>query len=68
MLFRQTLPVAIAELAATMPGLGLLVLHGSRARGDAHQRSDWDFAYLRAFLVIARNLALRSSAGPATKG
>jgi predicted nucleotidyltransferase len=23
----------------------LLVLHGSRGRGDAHERSDWDFAY-----------------------
>ncbi len=23
----------------------MLVLHGSRARGDAHERSDWDFAY-----------------------
>jgi predicted nucleotidyltransferase len=28
------------------PGLSLLVLHGSRARGDARQDSDWDFAYL----------------------
>lgn len=24
----------------------MLVLHGSRARGDAHPGSDWDFAYL----------------------
>ena len=27
-------------------GLQLLVLHGSRARGDAREDSDWDFAYL----------------------
>jgi predicted nucleotidyltransferase len=27
-------------------GLKLLVLHGSRARGDARDDSDWDFAYL----------------------
>jgi predicted nucleotidyltransferase len=27
-------------------GLRLLVLHGSRARGDMHASSDWDFAYL----------------------
>jgi predicted nucleotidyltransferase len=33
-------------VAAATPGLGLLVLHGSRARGEAHDRSDWDFAYL----------------------
>ena len=26
----------------------LLVLHGSRARGDARAESDWDFAYLAA--------------------
>lgn len=32
--------------AAAMPGLALLVLHGSRARGDAHAGSDWDFARL----------------------
>lgn len=32
-------------MAATVPGLRLLVLHGSRARGDAHAGSDWDFAY-----------------------
>lgn len=30
------------------PGLELLVLYGSRARGDAHTSSDWDFAYLAA--------------------
>ena len=23
----------------------MLLLHGSRARGDAHAHSDWDFAY-----------------------
>ncbi len=35
-----------AALAAGAPGLDLLVLHGSRARGEAHAASDWDFAYL----------------------
>jgi len=34
---------AIGPIAA--PGLQLLILHGSRARGDAHDRSDWDLAY-----------------------
>ncbi len=29
-------------------GLKLLVLHGSRARGDAHEASDWDLAYVAA--------------------
>lgn len=32
-------------MAAACPGLKMLVLHGSRARGDAHSLSDWDFAY-----------------------
>ena len=35
----------LAREAAAAPGLRLLVLHGSRARGDAHARSDWDFGY-----------------------
>jgi predicted nucleotidyltransferase len=35
----------VREAAASARGLGLLVLHGSRARGDDHERSDWDFGY-----------------------
>ncbi|PVZ04564.1 type VII toxin-antitoxin system MntA family adenylyltransferase antitoxin [Actinomycetospora cinnamomea] len=41
-----------AELAAALAGhpatagIGVLVLHGSRARGDAGPDSDWDLAYL----------------------
>lgn len=38
----------VTELARTSPGLELLVLFGSRARGDSHSRSDWDFGYLSA--------------------
>ena len=37
---------AAEQLAARHPELSLLVLFGSRARDDAHKRSDWDFAYL----------------------
>lgn len=36
----------IGKVAKTAPNLKLLVLHGSRARGDAHARSDWDFAFI----------------------
>lgn len=36
----------LAAVAAVAPGLELLVLHGSRARGEAHSASDWDLAYL----------------------
>jgi len=31
---------------AGVPGLTLLLLHGSRARGTERPESDWDFAYL----------------------
>lgn len=34
-----------ADLQRQFPELRLLVLYGSRARGDAHAASDWDFAY-----------------------
>src|SRR3982751_1877748 len=37
---------ALAELARKTPGLDLLVLFGSRVRGDSHPGSDWDFGYL----------------------
>ena len=33
-------------MASETSGLEVLFLFGSRARGDAHDRSDWDFAYL----------------------
>ena len=36
---------ALTRIAATAPGLQMLLLHGSRARNDAHAHSDWDFAY-----------------------
>lgn len=36
---------ALARIAAAAPGLRMLVLHGSRARDEAHAGSDWDFAY-----------------------
>src|SRR4051794_40166490 len=42
-------PATLAELvrvARATPGLELLMLFGSRARGDARPDSDWDFAYL----------------------
>jgi uncharacterized protein len=35
----------VAALASELPGLELIVLYGSRARGDAHAGSDWDFAF-----------------------
>ena len=42
----QSQPIEAQSIAHEMPGLRMLVLHGSRARDEAHERSDWDFAYL----------------------
>jgi len=36
----------VGPLALSQPSLQLLILYGSRARGDAHPGSDWDFGYL----------------------
>ncbi len=36
----------LGRLAADEPGLELLVLFGSRSRGDAHAGSDWDFGFV----------------------
>ena len=36
---------ALTRIAAAAPGLQMLLLHGSRARNEAHAHSDWDFAY-----------------------
>jgi predicted nucleotidyltransferase len=36
----------VLEAARRATGLDLLILFGSRARGTAHQHSDWDVGYL----------------------
>lgn len=38
--------VALAPVAAEHPQLQVLLVHGSRATGTAHDRSDWDLGYL----------------------
>jgi predicted nucleotidyltransferase len=35
----------LRDALSRLAGLRLLVLHGSRSRGEGHERSDWDFAY-----------------------
>jgi len=35
----------VQAAVAQTPGLDVFFLFGSRARGDAHAQSDWDFAY-----------------------
>jgi predicted nucleotidyltransferase len=37
---------ALTEMARATTGLELLLLFGSRGRGDAHARSDWDLGYI----------------------
>ncbi len=39
-----------------LPGLDALLLFGSRARGDAHPLSDWDFGYLGSSALDAAGL------------
>lgn len=41
-----SLPDAVAAAARATVGLQLLILYGSRARGDARPGADWDFGYL----------------------
>lgn len=42
----MAVPERLTAAVRAVPGLKLLVLHGSRARGTSHDLSDWDFAYL----------------------
>jgi predicted nucleotidyltransferase len=37
---------SIRERCEETRGLDLLLLHGSRARGDDHEGSDWDFGWI----------------------
>jgi uncharacterized protein len=36
---------SLNRLAQATPDLRLLLLYGSRARGESHAQSDWDFGY-----------------------
>jgi predicted nucleotidyltransferase len=42
----RTIEQRLAGLGVKHPGLRLLLLFGSRARGDAREGSDWDLGYL----------------------
>jgi predicted nucleotidyltransferase len=44
----QALLDRIAQRVRAISGVELLMLFGSRARGDVHGGSDWDFGYLAA--------------------
>jgi uncharacterized protein len=47
---------SISKAASTIEGLRLLVLFGSRARGDHRGDSDWDFGYLGSIALDADSL------------
>jgi predicted nucleotidyltransferase len=49
----------LVEAARATPGLELLLLFGSRARGDAHAASDWDFGYIASPEVDSPGLLAR---------
>lgn len=44
--FLFNLNLIIPQVAKAIPNLNLLVLFGSRARGNHHTNSDWDFAVI----------------------
>lgn len=46
----------VASVARATAGLELLILFGSRARGDARPGADWDFGYLADAAVDAPGL------------
>jgi predicted nucleotidyltransferase len=50
---------AVVELARSSPGIDLLLLFGSRARGESHPGSDWDFGYLAGPELDSYNLLAR---------
>jgi predicted nucleotidyltransferase len=54
----QTLEEQLARLGARHPDLRLLLLFGSRARGDSRRESDWDLGYLAARGLDADTLLL----------
>ena len=49
----------LARVARETPGLELLMLFGSRARAEPHERSDWDLGYLAADGVDPSTLLAR---------
>ena len=46
-------------LATASDGLELLMLFGSRARGDTHAQSDWDFGYIAGLSFGAASFVAR---------
>jgi predicted nucleotidyltransferase len=46
---------AIPQILEQVPYLKLLVLFGSRARGDAFPSSDWDFALLFDLVLLLQS-------------
>jgi len=50
---------ALARVGRETPGLRLLLLFGSRARGAAHEQSDWDLGYLAAANMDPATLRVR---------
>jgi predicted nucleotidyltransferase len=44
--FDHAIAAALADRARATPGVRMLLLFGSRARGEASAQSDWDLGYL----------------------
>lgn len=60
---RVTPEERVSRVARQATGLDLLVLFGSRARGDSHEGSDWDLGYLGVADADALRAALTLALG-----
>ena len=63
---REQLRRAAVQAVETCPGIEAVVLFGSRARGTARTRSDWDVAVLSRANAVAERKARALPAGPET--
>ena len=54
------LVTSLRALAQGTAGLELLVVHGSRARGEASTASDWDFGFVGAVDLLSLTSAIGS--------
>lgn len=62
MILSDDLRSRLADAAQQTAGVGWLVLHGSRARGEERPGSDWDFAFRAAGAVDVPALVERLGA------
>jgi predicted nucleotidyltransferase len=58
----KTLEQLAKKIPEKMPYVKMVILFGSRARGDIHEKSDWDFAILCDQEIIEKTFKNKASA------